>query len=198
MPDTIKDGSGKGYLAKVNSAQQLFTRSVTESESEDANEAGKAYNINTGNITLTTDADTPILYIKNNELDDLIISTVVIGAKTSSGGSTTDLPEITFVRNPTAGTTIDNANAVDINSNRNYGSSNTISTSLVYKGATGETITDGDDHIFVYGSGSGRVALAINEVLPTGTSIGIKFKPQSGNSSQVVYCAVICYLHTEE
>jgi len=197
MPDMIKDGSGKNFLAKVNSQQQLFTRAVSETEAEDANEAGKAYNVNTGNITLTNAVDTPILYLKNNEEEDLVITTVVVGTKISTNGTSTDVPEITFVRNPTAGTIIDNTNDVDINSNRNYGSPNTL-TAKAYKGATGETITNGDDHIFVYGSATGRTALSINEVLPQGTSIAIKYKPQVNNSSQVVYCAIICYLHSEE
>jgi len=195
MPDTIKDGGGQNYLAKVSANQRLLTNTVEQSESSYANKIGDAYNLNTKNITLTDAVDTPILYIKNNEPKDLIIDTVVIGAKTSTGGSSTDLPEITFVRNPTAGTIISSTPTdLTINSNRNYGSPNTLVDSLAYVGATGDTMTDGTDHIFVYGSAAGRTALAINEVLPTGTSIGIKYKPQASNTSQVVYCAVICYL----
>ena len=198
MPDMIKDGSGKNYLVKVTSSQQLLTKSTTESAAEDANEKGKAYNLNTKNITLTDAVDTPIAYLKNNGSDDLVITTVVIGAKPSTGGVSTDLPEITFVRNPTTGTIITSTPTdISIESNRNYGSSNTLTVDA-YVGATGDTLTDGEDHIFVYGSASGRTALGINEVLPTGTSIGIKFKPQASNTSQVVYCAFIGYLHTED
>ena len=84
-----------------------------------------------------------------------------------------------------------------MNSNRNYGSSNTLADSLAYKGATGDTITDGTDHLFIYLGTSGRSFVAINEVLPRGTSLGVKVKPQTSNTSQVLYCAAICYLHTE-
>jgi len=197
MSEFIKDGGGSGRTAKVSSVQRLTVDSVQQSEATHSNKLGQAYNINTGNITLTSAADTPVLYIKNGESKDLIIEALAFGVKTSTGGTTTDLPEVTVIRNPTAGTTISNANAVAINSNRNYGSSNTLANSFAYKGATGETMTDGVDHLFIYLGTSGRSFVTINEVLPTGTTIGIKVKPQASNTSQVLYCAAICYLHED-
>jgi len=197
MPDVIKDGAGSGNKARVSATNRLSVNSITESEEFAANELGDAYNINTGTITLTNDTDTPVLYIKNNEDKDLIIQAIILGAKTSTGGSSTDMIEITVVRNPTGGTIISGASDVAINSNRNYGSQNSLDT-LAYKGATGNTLTGGEDHILAFANDTNRTFLGINEVLPKGATFGVRLKPQSGNTSTVVYVAVICHLHPED
>ena len=197
MPDFILDGGGRGFLAQVNTSGELATRAVVETEELNANEKGKAYNINTKNITLTDDADTPVIYFKNTGEDEFFIVAVAIGLTTSTGGTSTEPVEITFIRQPKTGTIIDNAIPVAINSNRNYGSSNSLS-SLAYKGATGDTMTDGDDHIFVYGKTDSRSLITINEILPKGTSFGLKIKPQSGNTSMTCYAAIIGFSHGDD
>lgn len=99
-----------------------------------------------------------------------------------------------MIRNPTAGTIISSTPTdVDINSNRNYGSATTLSVTA-YKGATGDTMTDGEDHIIFFQGNSGRLFATINEVLPSSASIGIKFDPQTSNTSQDVYAALVCHL----
>ena len=66
-----------------------------------------------------------------------------------------------------------------------------------YKGATGDTMTDGDNHIFVFlTTSSGRVAVPINEIIPTGSSFGLKVKPQTSNTSQAFYVAVVGFLRS--
>jgi hypothetical protein len=191
MPQSIKDGS-TGNTAKVGSNSRLHTHANTTPEEWSANKDGNAYNINTGNITLTSAADTPIMYVKNNDDKTLHISAIAIGVGPSTGG-TGEIPQITVVRNPTAGTTISNANNVAIKSNRNYGSANTAANIIAYKGATGETMTDGDDHLLINQTSNGRAFASIDEILPKGTSMGVKFDPQPSNTSQTVYCALICH-----
>jgi hypothetical protein len=194
MAQEILDGKGTGTRAKVNANNELYTRSMTISEDWQATKIGNSYNINTGIIDLTDAAETPIIYIKNNEETDLHIITGVLGAWTSTGGTGTDgVPKLVYVKNPTAGTIISSPTNVDINSNRNYGSSNTLSVDA-YKGATGDTMTDGTDHIILQIGTSGRTAISIDEVLSPGTSFGIKYTPQGSNTSQKLYFAVICHL----
>lgn len=194
MVDSIKDGTGTGNLAKVDSRNRVHAKSVSISEEFDANNLGDAYNINTGVVSLTDSVDTPMLYIKNNETEDLIIVAVVIGLGISTGGDATDWIKGTFIRNPTAGTIVSSPVDVEIKSNRNYGSSNTL-TADTYKGATGKTMTDGEDHILVQlGGGNSRSFIAINEELPTGTSFGVKIDPLASNTAMDCYVAVICYL----
>lgn len=189
---TIQDGTGSGKSAKVNSGQRLYTRGVDSSEGQQANFDGNAYNINTGLITLTNDTETPVMYVKNNEDHTLFIEAIAVGIQPSTGGGT-DACYIKVIRNPKTGTIISGATDVDINSNRNYASSNTLLVDA-YKGATGNTMTDGDDHLLILQNDGGRAFATINEVIPKGTSIGIKITPPSGNTSMEVYAALICYL----
>ena len=196
MPDSIRDGTGSGSLAKIDGNNRLYTRTVSNEEEEQANKIGDAYNINTGVINLTDSADTPILYLKNNENRNLHVTAVAVGLGPSTGGSG-GIPKITIVRNPTSGTIVSGATAVDINSNRNFGSANSLSAD-VYKGSTGSTMTDGTDHIIIFQTANGRVFAVIDEVISKGSSIGLKVDPQPSNTSMDVYAALICHLENAE
>jgi len=193
MAEQIRDGAGGRHLQRVDKNFRAHTFSITEPELVDANRQGDAYNINTGLITLTDAVDTPVIYLKNNELKEMVIEAVVFGIFDSTGGSSTADVYATFVRNPTTGTIISGATNVDINSNRNFGSANTL-TADAYKGATGDTMTDGVDHILVRADTGTRSFVSINEVLPQGTSIGVKIKPPTSNTSVSVYVALVLYL----
>jgi hypothetical protein len=196
MADTIKDGKGTGYLARVDKNNRLVTDAIVTDDSLDATLIGNSYNINTGEITLTNAADTPVLYLKNNETEDLIIRAVAIGLGPTTNG-TGGIPKITIVRNPTTGTIITSTPTdVDMNSNRNYGSTKTLTVDA-YKGATGDTMTDGTDHLFFYQTTSGRLFATIDEVLPKGSSIGVKIEPQASNDDMTCYAALVCHLFDE-
>ena len=137
------------------------------------------------------------MYFKNNESREVVIETIAVGIGPSTGGVSTEIPEITLVANPTAGTTIDNMNDVDMNVNRNIGSNLNL-TALAYKGATGETITDGTDAALFYQATGGRLAAPVTLVLPTGSSIAIKVKAPTSNTSMNVYAALILYIKEQE
>ena len=196
MPDMILDGSGNNFRAKVNSSQQLETKAVSISEAVEANRNGDAYNVNTGYITLTNGTDTPVMYLKNNETKNLVVEAIAIGIEVSTGGASTESNRITVIRNPKTGTIISGATAVDVNSNRNYTNASSLTVDA-FKGATGNTMTDGDNHLLINPGTGPRGLFTINEILPTGATIGIKFKPQASNTSVNVYAAIICYLQTE-
>lgn len=193
MPGIFTDGKGRGYLAEVDSSNRLNTYSVATQDEFEANRDGDAYNINTGVINLTDAAETPVLYLKNNENNDLHIRAIAIGLATSSNGASNEMIKATVIRNPTAGTIVSSSVNVDINSNRNYGSNKTL-TSDAYKGATGKTMTDGTDHIIFYASDFGRLFGTIDEVIPKGSSIGIKLTPPTGNTYLPCYVALISHL----
>jgi len=190
---TIEDGSGDSYTAKVDLNKRLHTRSVSLTEHHDSTDLGDSYNINTGVVTLTTANDSAVLYVKNNEEKGLNISAIVVGMGPSTGGSG-GIPKITMVRNPTAGTIVSGATAVDISSNRNFGSSNILSADA-YKGdGTAMTFTDGTEHIISFQTANGRAFFTVDEILPKTKSIGIKIDPQAGNTSMDVYVALVCYI----
>lgn len=192
MADVILDGAGKQYRMKVSSEQRAYVDSVQRGKDAQANRIGDAYNLNTGIITLTNATETPVMYVKNNEEKDLVIEAIAVGLGDSTGGDNA-IQQITIIRNPTTGTIIDTPVNIDINSNRNYGSKNTL-TADAYKGATNKTMTNGENHILFYQTDKGRLFAAIEERLPKGSSIGVKIAPQTGNTSQNVYCALICHL----
>lgn len=63
MPQTIKDGTGKGFEAQVNDENQLQTHSVTELEIVHASLDGNAFVWTSG--TQDIDATDTMLFIKN-------------------------------------------------------------------------------------------------------------------------------------
>jgi hypothetical protein len=191
MTDMIRDGTGQGYLVKVADDNKIQTRSVTESAELDANQRGDAYNLNTGVVNLTDATETTLFYMKNNETRDFVVTAVVIGIWGSANGDGLDMIS-TFIRNPTTGDIISGSDAA-INSNRNYGSSNAL-TADVKVGASGDTAVNGESHILVRVTEESRSFIAINEILPQGTSFAVNITPPTGNDGMNVYVAVIGYL----
>lgn len=178
----ILDGSGNGYAAEVDNKNRLQTLSVTLDVGQRSAIDGDTYNINTGSINLTTANESALLYLSNTGTSSLHITTIGYLIGNSTGG-TGDL-ELKVLRNPTTGTIIDNATAVDVNINKNFGSTRTLD-ATVYKGAEGYTFTNGSDAYYSLQPNSGRAYL-INTgtlVLPQGSSIGVSAVPQTGNTS---------------
>ena len=193
MPDMVR-GTDASSLWDISTEGRGQIVAVTVTEEQQANVDGNAYNINTGVITLTNAADTPVLYVKNNETNDMIVSAIAVGFG-ASDGTAGDPNTITIIRNPKTGTIItDTPTDVDMNQNRNYGSPNTLTNVLAYKGATGDTMTDGEDIIKIFQTESGRAFAALNEVLPKGTSIGVKIEPPDSNTSEKCYAALVVHL----
>jgi hypothetical protein len=197
MSTIIVDGTGTSTAAGVTSSNRLCVDSVQIGAQTNANSLGNAYNINTGIITLTSANESAILYFKNTDPTKRVhISAIAIGLGPSTGGVSTEIPKITIVRNPTAGTIIDSTPTdVDVNSNRNFSSSNTL-TGLAYKGGEAETMTDGEDHIIFYAADNSRLFAGIEEILENGASLGVKIDPQASNTNMTCYAALI--LHVED
>jgi hypothetical protein len=185
----IDDGKGDGYKARVDSNKRLHTQSVTEPEALHAAETGDAYNINTGLISITGDAT--LMYIKNNEDQDLIIEAIAIGS--FEGITHSDDPYITLVRNPTGGDLISDATAVSMNQNRNFGSNKTL-TADAYKGKVSGTLTGGNDIAILQVTPGGRSFYTIDFILPKGSSMGVKITANVTSGSANWYGAFICHL----
>jgi len=189
----IQDG-GTGKSAAIDNTARLSTRSVQQSETENATDTGDSYNINTGLVTLTTAGESGVFYLSTNEDKNIHIDSVVVIMGPSTGGSATDTTRIRFYRNPTAGTLISGASAVDDNENRNFGSSKVLD-STAYKGAEGNTITDGAVIIESLVSPGSRVAFSIDLVLTKGDAIAVSLEPNDSNTSMKTMVAAV--LHVE-
>jgi hypothetical protein len=187
MSNIIQDGTGSGNTTKV-SGNRLFTHTITEAEAIHSTEKGDAYNINTGTIGLTSTTASSVLYLKNNETQELIIEALAVGI--GSAGTTSDLSTITVIREPTS---VDYSTAVDMKQNRNFGSSKTL-TADAYKGAEGSTTTGGNSIIQFFAGAGTRLFAPINLLLPKGASMAVEIDTNTTSGTTNVYAAIVCYL----
>ena len=188
----IRDGASN-KAAGVDASGRLSARTVQQTETENATDTGGSFNVNTGLITLTTAGESGVLYMKNNEDQNIHIDSAIVIFGPSTGGATTDTTQVRIYRNPTTGTLISTATDVDVLQNRNFGSSKTL-TADTYKGTEGSTITDGDVVIESLVSPGSRVAFNIDMVLTKGDSISISYEPNDSNTSMKVMAAYACHI----
>jgi len=194
MSFRIVSGKGNGKEATVDDTGRLVTRAITQSESDIATDEQQRYNINTGNITLTSATASAVLYFKNNENYDFEINSFIYAFGPSTGGTGAALVDVIF--KPTAGTIVSGASAVAVNQNLNLGSANVLS-ALVYKGAEGNTITDGVTGISSLLSVSSRSVIALGKlVIPKGQSVAVRVTPPTGNTSLILQVAISGYVAT--
>jgi hypothetical protein len=77
MPDMIRDGTGQGYLAKVNQDNRLSTESISGTIEHHINHhAGQAYNL-LFNVT-PTGANDCFLYVKNTFDTDMVLEGITV------------------------------------------------------------------------------------------------------------------------
>lgn len=192
MSEIIKDGTGKGNTVKVDNNNQMHVQSITETEIQDATRKGNAYNLNTGTIGLTSSTASGVLYFKNDESpvngeSGFVLDALAVGI--DNQGTQAGACVITVVRNPSS---VSFSTAVDMSQNRNFGSSNTLSsTTLVYKGAEGATVTGGDDIAIFYQNTGTRGYYEINMEIPKGSSIAVKIDTQTTSGTTNLYAALI-------
>lgn len=191
----IEGGKTSVNTVVVDSDGKMEVRSIGESESQWATESGDAYNINTGTVGLTSSTESGILYLYNDEPGKImIVEALVVGVGTA--GTTTDVTTATVVRNPTS---VSFSTDVDMNQNRNFGSSNTLSsTTLAYKGAEAATVTGGDDIIQFYVNPGTRMYAPIDLELTKGNSLAIKADTNTSSGTTNIYMALIIHLKDED
>lgn len=192
MAEQLIDGTGTGQKGKIDLNNDLHTFSVTETEKRQATAIGNDYNINTGTLALSGTSTSSVLYFKNDEDTDYVIEALALGIGTRSA-TVTDSAVITVIKNPTGGDIISDATNVAINSNTNFGSSKTLkTTTLVYSGKTGGTITGGTEHAILYMT-DGRLFAGLDMELPKGSSIGVTIDLNTSGGANI-YCALVGYL----
>ena len=188
----IEDGSGYKYRAKVDSRNRLFTDSISREQLEYAILDGNGYNVSTGSMVLSTDSNSAVGWFKYTGRYTLVIHEILVILGDSTGG--TGVGVITILKNPSEGTIIDNKIPVSAASNRDFSSFNQLP-AAAYKGAEGYTFTNGDNFAITSRDGSAQVVSfdAAPIVLRKGNSIGIKYTPPSGNTSQNIIVAGTVY-----
>ena len=194
MATTIQDGTGTGNQLKVNHHNRLLAESVTLTSEESSISTGDGYQISSGNVTFTAPSSSAILYIKNSEERDFVIDAATLTLGTAVGATATADWLFEVLRNPSAGTIINNAvSAISINAN--HGSANTT-VGLDYKGVQGGSLTDGIGVDQLLKQSVTSYPLRISRRLPKGTSIGFRITPPAGTTSAT--CELITHWWYDE
>lgn len=189
---TIIDGTGTNNAARVTPENRVETLSVTETIAAHHAHNGEAYNINTGNIALSSANKSALWYFKNNEDQPVTITAFfyLFGTNTSGSGDTL----VQIERNPTGGDLISGGTAF-VPVNRDFGSNRTL-TATCLKGAEGDALTGGTVVIeSLFNSASpGRQPISVGViVLRQGNSIGITVTPATSTAAMNVQIACSIY-----
>lgn len=185
----IDDGSGSGRSARVGSANRVHTHSLSATVLDVAAMRGDVFDINSDLITLTTANESGVLYLKNNENEDISLIITEVNLGTSAGGSGENI--IKGIFNITGGTLLSNAVDANIN-NRRIGDTSAVTVDA-YQGVEGDTVVGGTAISRPLG---GSAKLDTEYIIPKGNSIAVSITPPVGNTSmrmQISYVIVKNY-----
>ena len=184
MATTIQDGTGKGYSARVDDEGRIFTRTTNETEIEHSVVSGRAFNINTEFLPISSSGENALLYLKNNESAPLVVAAWFIGTDNAAGTPTRQGLAAVYV-NPTGGTLIASASVVE-SQNRLLGSSETLDV-VAYKGGDGYTITGQQTTPVLYQTqgSSARAFGTVYLALPKGASLAVTYTPNGAEPLEI-------------
>lgn len=188
----IEDGTGTSREAGVDKTHRVEVHSVSVLEGIEAVVKGDAYNLNTGTIQLTNNVAQGVFYLKNNEDRDFIVDLIAAGI--GSAGTTTDVSTLTIIRNPTS---VSFSTNVDMNQNRNFGSSKTL-VADVFKGAQSATVTGGNAIAQFFIPAGSRLAAPIGLSLSKGDSLAMTIDTNTTAGATNVYTAIVGHLKRED
>jgi hypothetical protein len=179
----IEDGTGSGSKAKVNAQNRLETFSVIESRISDiSNREGKSFILTSDFVALTTTGSfNGMLYIKNTDTSqDLYIDRVRI----CGTGTSMNAMQCRFVKNPTTGTLISDAND-GISVASNLGSNEEFAGINYAASGDGKTITDGTQFSQFTIHLPGHTIQEYNGaiIIPGGSAMAIEVKPGAATTA---------------
>ena len=191
----ISDGTGTGSQTKVDAGNRVHTYAISQDLIFEAARNGEAYNIATGNITLTSSNASAILYLKNTGVRDIILTQIQASSGPAIGGLGGPVTGIIY-KNVTGGTIISSAVDVDGNTNVNFGSSKVLPADA-YKGAEGNTVTGGSIASAIVIPESVSFTTETFSFFPKDTSIAFEITPPAGNTSFTTNITLTVYLDPE-
>lgn len=190
----IQDGTGSSKKVKVSSSNKLFTEAVIRSEREEEALLGEAYIVGTGFVTLSSANQSSVLYFKNNEDVDLILTKFIIGVRNSRDGIENHIRGI-IIKNPTSMSSGSNNN-LTIN-NINFGSSNIINADSEI-GREAATLNGGSTYFATVAPVEQLTSEDATTIIPKGSSIGVNIIPPTSNTSLQVSVGLNLHKLTEE
>lgn len=173
MGKEIEDGTGTGDRARVKDSR-LYTNALTLGNFENSVLEGNAYNINTEFLSITTDAEHALLYLKNDENTDIVIESWFIATDIGSNGSSYGTVKAYF--DPVGGTIV--SGGTPINTVNRKGGDSKLAKVTSLKGGEGFTFTGTTDAVLYQTQSAGSRAFGnIKLALEPGKSIVICYKP---------------------
>ena len=190
----IQDGTGSSKKVKVSSSNKLFVESVVRSEREEEGILGEAYNVSTGFVRLTSANQSSVLYFKNNEDEDLIVTEFLFAVRGSTGGTTRHI-RVDIIKNPAS---MSSGSGTDLNiSNINFGSSNTVNSDSEI-GQEGSTLNRGTTYLLLVAPLDNLTTEVASTIIPKGSSIGVNVVPPTSNTALDVNVEIKLHKLTEE
>ena len=191
MPDQIRDGTGRAYLARVNLDNELAVRATSVEERLAAAIDQQYYEATTGKVTLTDANETGLIYMYNGDTAsrEIVIDRVFWDIWTSTGGTGED-GTLTYYKNPTI------TGGTDIVPNNTHFTAQTAAPGTYKKSLTTMTGT-----AWWLGYITDKQSIALEEgriVMPAGTSFGISVAAPTGNTSMVISVNVAFYFFNPE
>lgn len=190
----IQDGTGSSKKAKVSSSNKLSVESVIRSEREEVGILGESYNVSTGFVRLTSANQSSVLYFKNNEDVDLIVTEFLFAVRDSTGGTTRHI-RVDIIKNPAS---MSSGSGTDLNiSNINFGSSNTVNSDSEI-GQEGSTLNRGTTYLLLVAPVDDLTTEVSSTIIPKGSSIGVNVVPPTSNTALDVNVEIKLHKLTEE
>jgi len=190
MAIEITDGTGTGNRAKVKD-NRVLTNSLTLSVFEDKILKGNAYNVNTELLTITTDAEHSLLYIKNNESNTLTLDAWFIGTDLGTNGANFGIAKVYY--NPTGGTII--SGGTNVNLVNRLGGSSQLADITALAGGEGFTSTGVVTPVLYQTQGAGSRAFGnVRLAIEGGNSLVVTYKP-NGAETIGIYTGFQLYIN---
>jgi hypothetical protein len=195
----IQDGTGRGYLARVDAFNRLDTVAVSTDNYVHSAQETRAFNVVAENVSLAaTGAEIPIFYLKNNEAVTLALPAwfLALDAPAAAPVAGTNYPLARVWGNPVLtvpGTAV-------TPTNRSVGSPRVLVATA--QGQTSPTslafTTSGTPVLYQTQVWGTRSFNAVNLFLPPGASVGVTLSIPAAVGALLVYTGFQTYLTGED
>ena len=193
----IKDGAGKCNTMRVDSELRAHVASITRTERDAAINKGWAYLFVSGLVTLTNDTESGVLYIKNNDSKDLVISDIYCSFGTSTVGSGNGRLKV-YTEIGDTSTLVSDAAAARATNLKISDTTAFTSSGIAYDGGTGSTIVGGNSIHTILIMEESIIDFSVPFHIPTSSNMAFTITAPTGNTSMDVMLAVTgYYLDTE-
>lgn len=201
MAEQIIDGTGKGFLAKVDNQNRLEVHSFTETAFETASVEGTAFNVNTlmQDLSSSPSPSVGLLRITNNEAVPIVLAGWFIG--TDSVTTASGFPIVSVFGGVTGFFGGPAETAVPI-VNRSVGSAKNFNVESFRPTTLGPALDGGaaDPVLYQTQPSTGRVFGNVNIALVQGASIGVQIATSDGSNinSGFIYTGFQAFLAPQD